>query len=402
MPQIQLSALACLALVFPLVHLAAFADEKKLANTAQKTVAAKQASSKKVTLQGGIDQVDFALKSSGVTLDDVKLPAYVGNVRLGSPAYYGGLSEGDKVLSASITENKLNLLFERKGKRFALSLRTSPVDLTKLARGVPIPDKVVNAPLQADVPLTDEQKLKELSKHDLVVLIDTSGSMAEVIPSLRITKWQWCSRFLAKFSERTKGALAGRGLTIIPFSSSYKVLHGCSADQISNLFANTGPDGGTDFASPMQEVLSNYFASGRQRPQIIAVFTDGIPSHGPRIEQVIINATKEMRSAREVQVTFLSVGEDHHGASLLKYLDEFLVHDGAQYDVVQTVAFDQLKQMSLFDVFMLVLENKAVSNGGLDSEIEALKQQIETQRREAMERAEQKPKGQKSAALKNQ
>jgi hypothetical protein len=116
---------------------------------------------------------------------------------------------------------------------------------------------------------------------------------------------------------------------------------------------------------------------------MIAVFTDGIPSNGPRIEQVLINATKEMRSAREVQVTFLAVGEDYHGASLLKYLDEFLVHDGAQYDVVQTVDFKQLKQMSLFDVFMLVLDNKAVSLGGIDGEIERLKEQIEEQRRQA-------------------
>ena len=59
------------------------------------------------------------------------------------------------------------------------------------------------------------------------------------------------------------------------------------------------------------------------------------------------------------------------------------MHDGAQYDVVQTVDFKQLKQMSLFDVFMLVLENKAVSQGGIDSEIESLKKQIEAQRHEA-------------------
>jgi uncharacterized protein with von Willebrand factor type A (vWA) domain len=39
--------------------------------------------------------------------------------------------------------------------------------------------------------------------------------------------------------------------------------------------------------------------------------------------------------------------------------------------------------MSLFDVFMLVLENKAVSRGGIDSEIERLKEQIEEQRRQA-------------------
>lgn len=383
-PPERLRAICCLALVA-----LSFCQPA----CAAKNVTANSSSSKKVTLQGGIDRVDFALKSSGITLDDVKLPALVGNVRLGSPAYYGGLAEGDKVLSASIAENKLNLLFERKGKRFALSVHTSPTDFGKFVKGVPVKDvpaknplvkdKVADLPLLPGTPLTDEQKLKELAKHDLVILIDTSGSMAEPIPSLRKSKWQWCASFLSNFSERTKGALAGRGLTIIPFNSGYAIMRGCSADQVNNLFATTSPNGGTDFASPLAEVLTTHLASGRQRPLLIAVFTDGIPSNGPRIEQVLINATKGMRSAREVQVTFLAVGEDYHGASLLKYLDEFLVHDGAQYDVVQTVDFTQLKQMSLFDVFMLVLENKAVSRGGIDSEIERLKEQIEEQRRQA-------------------
>lgn len=361
-------------------------------------------SSKKVTLQGGIDRVDFALKSSGVTLDDVKLPALVGNVRMGSPAYYGGLAEGDKVLSATIVENKLNLLFERKGKRFSLSVHTSPAEFGKFVKGVPVKDvparnlsgkdKVVEQPLVPGKPLTDAQKLKELAKHDLVILIDTSGSMAEPIPSLRRSKWQWCAHFLANFSERTKAALAGRGLTIIPFNSDYTIMRSCSTDQVNHLFATTTPNGGTDFASPLQEILNTYLVSGRQRPLMIAVFTDGIPSHGPRVEQVLINATKQMRSDREVKLTFLAVGEDYNGASLLTYLDDFLVHDGAQFDVVQTVAFDQLKKISLFDALMMVLENKSESTGGIDSEIAKLREQIEVERIEA-EKIEEKRESQR-------
>jgi hypothetical protein len=361
-------------------------DRSQAGQTKKVPSQTKKSAGKAVRLQGGIDQVDFALKSSGVTIDDLKLPALVGNVRMGSPAYYGGLTEGDKVLSANITENKLNLLFERKGKRFYLSLHTSPTDLSKFAKGVPVKDRVVDPVFEPGKPLTDEQKLKVIAKHDLVILVDTSGSMAETIPSLQKTKWQWCSRFLSSFSDQTKAALAGRGITVIPFNSGYRIMRSCSTDQINQLFATTSPDGGTDFASPLQEVLSTYLASGRQRPLMIAVFTDGIPSHGPRVEHVLINATREMRSAREVQLTFLAIGEDYHGASLLTYLDDYLVHDGALYDVVQTVGFAQLKKMSLLDVLMLALENKSLSKGGIDSEIEKLKEQIEEQRLEAGKR----------------
>jgi Mg-chelatase subunit ChlD len=397
----RLLATCCLASAALLQHVPAFAA--KDAHTpssvsASVSSSAPSLSNKKVTLQGGIDRVDFALKSSGVTLDDVKLPALVGNVRLGSPAYYGGLAEGDKVLSATIVENKLNLLFERKGKRFALSVHTSPTDFGKFVKGVPVKDsaardvpaknlaangKDADQPFVPGKPLTDQQKLTELAKHDLVILIDTSASMAEPIPSLRQSKWQWCARFLANFAERTKDALAGRGLTIIPFNSSYTIMRSCSTDQVNKLFATTAPNGGTDFASPLQEVLSSYIASGRQRPLMIAVFTDGIPSYGPKVEQVLINATKQLRSAREVKLTFLAIGEDYNGASLLTYLDDFLVHEGAHFDVVQTVAFDQLQKINLVDALMLVLEHKSESQGGINSEIAKLREQIENQRLEA-------------------
>lgn len=406
----RLLATYCFALAALLQHDPVFAAKDAHAPSSV-SASGSSLSSKKVTLQGGIDRVDFALKSSGVTLDDVKLPALVGNVRLGSPAYYGGLAEGDKVLSAAIIENKLNLLFERKGKRFSLSVHTSPADFGKFVKGVPVKDsvaknvpakdlvasdKIADQPLVPGTPLTDEQKLKELAKHDLVILIDTSASMAEPIPSLRQSKWQWCARFLANFAERTKNALAGRGLTIIPFNSSYTIMRSCSTNQVNNLFATTAPNGGTDFASPLQEVLSGYIASGRQRPLMIAVFTDGIPSYGPRVEQVLINATKQLRSAREVKLTFLAIGEDYNGASLLTYLDDFLVHDGAHFDVVQTVAFDQLQKSNLVDALMLVLEHKPEGTGGINSEIAKLREQIENQRLEAEKlegqgKAERKP-----------
>lgn len=389
----RLLATCCLALAAMLQHNPAFAA-KDAHTPSSVSSSAPSLSNKKVTLQGGIDRVDFALKSSGVTLDDVKLPALVGNVRLGSPAYYGGLAEGDKVLSATIVENKLNLLFERKGKRFALSVHTSPTDFGKFVKGVPVKDsaardvpakngKDADQPFVPGKPLTDQQKLTELAKHDLVILIDTSASMAEPIPSLRQSKWHWCARFLANFAERTKDALAGRGLTIIPFNSSYTIMRSCSTDQVNKLFATTAPNGGTDFASPLQEVLSSYIASGRQRPLMIAVFTDGIPSYGPKVEQVLINATKQLRSAREVKLTFLAIGEDYNGASLLTYLDDFLVHEGAHFDVVQTVAFDQLQKITLVDALMLVLEHKSESQGGINSEIAKLREQIENQRLEA-------------------
>lgn len=81
-------------------------------------------------LYGGIDEVNYALQAAGVTLESDHLPALVGFVRLGSPSYHAGIIEKDRVISAIIVESKLNLLFEREGKRYAVSLHTAPAVLT--------------------------------------------------------------------------------------------------------------------------------------------------------------------------------------------------------------------------------------------------------------------------------
>ncbi|MFA6560237.1 MAG: hypothetical protein WCT03_27680, partial [Candidatus Obscuribacterales bacterium] len=55
-------------------------DRSQAGQTKKVPSQTKKSAGKAVRLQGGIDQVDFALKSSGVTIDDLKLPALVGNV----------------------------------------------------------------------------------------------------------------------------------------------------------------------------------------------------------------------------------------------------------------------------------------------------------------------------------
>jgi outer membrane protein assembly factor BamB len=77
-------------------------------------------------LKGEVDVLTSTCDGAGVTLSSKKLPATVDKVRMGSSAYYAGVSEKDKVLKAEIKNDKLELIFERAGKDYSVLLNSRP------------------------------------------------------------------------------------------------------------------------------------------------------------------------------------------------------------------------------------------------------------------------------------
>lgn len=338
----------------------------------------KKATSK---LYGGIETVSYALRAAGITLEADKLPALVSNVRIGSPSAYGGLIANDKVLLASISQDRLNVVFERDGKRYALSVQTSPIDL---AKGKPVLDsrsKTLSASISE--PQLEQNKYKVVSNYDLVIVIDTSGSMAEPLKTLPLSKWEWCTKFVSSFATGVNPLLNGRGITIVRYSDTHSIHPRCSPVQVLTLLRGTDPVGRTNIGDPLQELLNDFLSGKRDRPLLIALLTDGIPTDGPKVEEVIINATKKMHSKNEVQMMFLEIGEENEGTTLLRYLDNYLVADGAKYDVVSSLAFSELKHLQLVDVLtqMLSEKNELVAGKALQLEIDELKAEIELERK---------------------
>jgi von Willebrand factor type A domain len=342
---------------------------------------------KKTKLYGQIDEVNYALSAAGVTLDADKLPALVGNVRLGSPAYYGGLAENDKVLQGKIQDNKLNLLIERGGKRYSLSVNTSPIDLSKeqpKKDGGQIP---VLSVVPKEAPVVEKEK--QISDYDVVIVIDTSGSMNFHLSSEPATKWQWCATYIHDFAEKLRPLLTG-GLTIVRFNNTFDIEQHCSPERVETIFQSTTPVGGTDMATPLSAVLKNYLASSRARPLLVAVLTDGMPNLGPKVEDVIIDATRDMRSPAEIRMTFLEIGEEFDGRNLIKLLDDYLVYEGAKYDIVDSLTFDQVRQMGLSEALKHAINEKSTivsPTNPLRQQLSKLKQQIEEQRSALDQRA---------------
>lgn len=357
------------------------------------TTASKKTLNSSKKLYGAIDQVNYALQSAGVTLESGNLPALVGLVRLGSPAHRAGLTEQDKVISASIVENKLNLLFERDGKRYAVSLHTAPAILTP---AVPKSDsKPLSASAVKSPQVTETTKINAIAKYDLAVLIDISDSMNMELSRGEESKWEWCSKFVSTFADKVMPSLAGRGITTVPFNSTYSIASACTPAQVVGFFKNIKPIGATDLGSPLQDVLGRFMSSSHQRPLLVVVLTDGMSNSGPTAESVLIEFSKRMHTDRDVRVLILEIGEDSVSSAYLKYLDDYLVNDGAKFDFVDVTKFKELKKTTFVEALQKAVFERPISatSKAIQGEIDQLKAEIRRQRElESKSGNETKPK----------
>ncbi len=202
--------------------------------------------------------------------------------------------------------------------------------------------------------LTD-QELKQLATHDIVIMQDRSSSMGEkdyfpMVPD-KISKWQWC---MSQSIDLTRQIvrLPKMAFTLVVFSSQYDVYQNVRLAQLPSIFSNcrNGIFIGTKLAAPMHEQLSQYFqrrATGKARPLIIAVVTDGKPQDDHDLRDVIIQATQMMHNPNEIKIKFLQIGNDEEGQKKLRKLDMKLVNRGARFDIVHVEPFTELANEGL-------------------------------------------------------
>ena len=290
------------------------------------------------TLYGRINMVDEMCSSAGVTLASKSMPTTVENLRAGSPAYYSGLAEGDRVLSGSVSNNKVVLQIERNGKKYAVQLATmyNPLQAEDAKAG-----KAKSPVLNGSAQQVDS--LSELSKYDIVLVVDRSGSMNEPLNgSSGISKWKWCEDNISQFASQIKPYLTGDGLELVTFGTSYTIQKYCTPETVKEVFAKEKPSGATDLASPLKALFAQHLAGNVKKPMLIAVLTDGMPNRGSVLNDVIIDATHNLHSAEEVRLVFMQVGNEFEGKALLQTLDDYLVHNGATFDIVDSVAFGNM------------------------------------------------------------
>ncbi len=207
------------------------------------------------------------------------------------------------------------------------------------------------------------KNIEELRNYDLVMLVDSSNSMAEkdcppvgsrtniaVIPeaskySCR-SRWDWCRDELSRVEEDARGVLT-EPMQVVCFSKTITPYSGTRAQAVSAVFAQNEPFGGTNTTLAVHNQIERYFERKERlgaacKPLLITVISDGAPDNSQTLALEIVKASKRMQNPNELRLLFLQVGNEKRGTRVLAKLDNGLLREHAQFDIVSVKNFPQI------------------------------------------------------------
>lgn len=221
-------------------------------------------------------------------------------------------------------------------------------------------------------------ELNKLAQRDVVLIIDQSSSMLTHdcpgsagtyaapgtgkfllgsgilgIPiGQSVSRWQWCTTQTAELSKQTE-QIYKQGITVVMFSSAYEVFQNVTLQKVPDLFRINRPSGGTNLAPALGSQIGAYFKRraefrGNVKPLVIGIVTDGCPNNRQAVKQAIIEATHLMRHPLEITVVFFLIGAmDYQGERYVESLESNLTRSGAQFSIVRSIRFDELRSIGL-------------------------------------------------------
>jgi hypothetical protein len=198
-------------------------------------------------------------------------------------------------------------------------------------------------------------EIAKLKNYKLEVIIDKSMSMRHKDCPDGQSRWQWCLKQAENLGDEIARLRPG-GITISTFAGNFEVHKDVTGKDIGAIFAGTNLSLGTRLSLPLRNRIEEYLAKTKtsakpQEPLLLAVITDGAPA--PKIEpylvsDLLIKTSKRLKNGGEIKLVFLQVGANSNkGRKFLNFLDNQLVANGASFDLVSTVSFEELMQTGL-------------------------------------------------------
>lgn len=227
-------------------------------------------------------------------------------------------------------------------------------------------------------------ELKKLAQHDVVLVIDRSGSMntpdcpgvgsggglaslglgsgnsSNLLRMLAafggvniggmagglggMSRWEWCGAQTAALAQQY-ASVAPNGLSVVLFSTGTKIFPNVKVQEIPKIFTEFRPGGITNEATALRQTLGDYFSrknmtSGNVKPLLVAIITDGEPTDKGAVVQVIGQTMSQMRLPGEIKITFLQVGNTFDGADFVEHLER-------QFPIVSSKTFGELQRTGL-------------------------------------------------------
>jgi len=146
------------------------------------------------------------------------------------------------------------------------------------------------------------------------------------------------------------------GISLIFFDHTVNVLENVrDANQIMNEFHNNRPNRGTtrtDLA--LAEAVT---PDTLGRAETILVITDGKPNDQGAVEDVIVNAARQLCRDEDLSITFIQVGSDPGAEEFLEYLDDGLEKKHGIFDIVDTMSKETMQTKSFLDVIAMSIQD---------------------------------------------
>ncbi len=188
-----------------------------------------------------------------------------------------------------------------------------------------------------------------LANRDYTLIIDKSGSMATRDQPGGKSRWQAVKESTIALANKCE-EFDPDGITVYTFAGRFKRYDNVTAQKVEQIFQENEPNGSTNLTAVLQDALDHFFRKKEKRHETILVITDGEPDDRKSVFEVIIQATQKMTADEELAISFIQIGNDPQATQFLKALDDKLMGVGAKFDIVDTVTFADMEDMTMTEV----------------------------------------------------
>ncbi|MBI1269970.1 VWA domain-containing protein [bacterium] len=297
---------------------------------------AKNKTAPPITLTGKVDVLASYLAGAGLEIESRSLPTLVLKVRKGSPAFYGGVDEGDRILEGAIKDNRLYIKIERKGKIYLVKLR---------AKKAPTPT------------LTGKDRRQTLKAghktgdYHLVILLDRSGSMVHSLGDRGVSRWSWLAKEIKDFAARLEQQDHAR-FDLGLFNESCVFVPDIDASKTKTLIDSTITTGSTDLLPALAKASRHYQKKAEKkeesRPLLVLVFTDGIDLNQNPPEEGARSALGEFLHSHfpkdRISIVLFQAGFSEEGSRFVSRFNE-----EAGGSCIKTVLFEKIREKGLYE-----------------------------------------------------
>lgn len=199
-----------------------------------------------------------------------------------------------------------------------------------------------------------------LDQRDYTLIIDKSGSMSVIEPKSQKSRWELVQESTLALARKCD-QIDPDGITVYTFSGKFRRYDNVNASKVEQIFQENEPVGGTNLTAVLQDAINDFLQRKKSNQakagETILVITDGEPNDRRSVFEIIIQASKCLDSDEELAISFIQIGNDPGATKFLKTLDDQLMEVGAKFDIVDTVTFDDMEDLTLTEILLNAIQD---------------------------------------------